>query len=117
MIKDEIQAPQEQSTSSKSTETKTTSASTPTQKKSVVTKVTETTSEVVKKITNIFTSDKDTKTTNTPTPNTPSQEQKPTSEKNAVFNETRYTIQNNKIVDENGNVIYTLSSNASSSAR
>ncbi len=79
----------------------------PTAKGGVVNKVTETASLVITKISNVFT--KDTKSTTPIAVQTnPTNNQTPTSEKNATFNETRYTVKNGSIVDENGKVIYTF---------
>jgi hypothetical protein len=76
------------------------------EKKGVVSTVKDTVVTVVKKVEDIFTttpkSTPITQQTNTPN------NQAPTSEKNAIFNETRYSIKNNSIVDENGKIIYTF---------
>ncbi len=78
--------------------------------KSVVKTVVDSVVEVVQKVTeSLGLTDKPnvvvtTQINQTNTQNT----QAPTSEKNAVFNETRYTVINGTIVDQNGTVIYTF---------
>lgn len=86
----------------------------PVVKKSVVKKVTDTVTTVIKKVEEVFTSapktDKATQQAN------PLTTQTPTSEKNAIFNETRYSIKNNSIVDENGKIIYTFPPSSTSTS-
>lgn len=78
----------------------------PTLKKSVLEKVTDTVDTVIKKVESVFTPAPKTTTATQQTNST--NKQTPTSEKNAIFNETRYSIKNGSIVDESGKVIYTF---------
>lgn len=78
----------------------------PVAKKSVVKKVTDTVAIVIKKVEDVFTPTP--KTTQVVKQTNTQNNQTPTSEKNAIFNETRYSIKNNSIVDENGKIIYTF---------
>ncbi len=101
--------PEETSTTTVSSSTSQTSTSpTPVAKKTVTKKVTETISSVVKKVETIFTSDPKTTQPQTSQNNQTNNQAQPTSEKNALFNETRYSVKNGSIVDESGNVIYTF---------
>lgn len=88
------------------------SPSKPTEKKSVVKKVTDAVDTVVKKVEAIFT-DTTKKNTQLAQQTNLSTNQTPTSEKSAVFNETRYVVKNNSIIDGNGNIIYTFPPNPS----
>jgi hypothetical protein len=76
---------------------------------SIVKKVTQAISVAITKVTTAL-SDAIKTTPTTPQQNlsTPSNNQTPTSEKNAVFNETRYSVKNGSIIDETGKVIYTF---------
>ncbi len=89
------------------TNTSTSKSSTP---RSLVQTVVDSVVEVVSKVTETLgLTDKPTVVPTTQNNQTTSQNnQTPTSEKNAVFNETRYTVINGTIVDENGTVIYTF---------
>ena len=79
-------------------------------KTGVVKKVTTAISSVVTQFSNILNdSIKSTTPAQPQTNSTNSQnKQAPTSEKNATFNETRFSIKNGSIIDENGKVIYTF---------
>lgn len=87
----------------------------PTAKKSVTKKVTDTVADVIKKIEDVF-SNEPQNVAPVAQQTTPSNTQAPTSERNALFNETRYFVVNDSIVDENGNVIYTFPPSTTSTA-
>ncbi len=96
-------------TTSTTTSSSTGSTGKPTEKKTVVKKVTESVAAVVQKVADVFT--KEDKPTTPVAQNNQAQNQNnqaPTSEKNATFNETRYSIKNGSIVDDQGNIIYTF---------
>jgi hypothetical protein len=78
-----------------------------TPKKTVVKKVTDSVASVIKKVEIIFTNEPK-KETVAVQQTTQTSKQTPTSEKNALFNETRYTVKNGSIVDDKGNIIYTF---------
>ena len=86
--------------------TKNTSTTQPAAKKSVGKKVTEAVATIIKKVENVFTNDP--KNDTSVAQKTTTNNQAPTSEKNASFNETRYSVKNDSIVDDKGNIIYTF---------
>ena len=81
-------------------------SSKPTTNKGIIKIVTDTVAVVIKKVERVLTSE--TKNAPASQQNNPTNNQTPTSEKNISFNETRFTVKNGSIVDENGKVIYTF---------
>lgn len=88
----------------------------PVVEKTIVKKVTETATELFEKVTEVLGINPVNQETQTQqsVANTSENNPPPTSEKSALFNETRYTVQNGSIVDENGTVIYTFPPSVSS---
>lgn len=100
---------QESASTTLATSTNSVQKSTPV-KTGILKKVTRAVSSIVTKVATIVS---DTIQPTTPdtvktTTVTKQNNQTPTSEKNALFNETRYSVKNGSIVDENGKVIYTF---------
>ncbi len=103
---------EESSTTSTAISTTSPNSSTqaPGQKKNIVKKVVDAASALVDKVSETLGISQANQTTQANQTSSPLSQnnQEPTSEKSAIFNETRYSILNDSIVDENGNIIYTF---------
>jgi hypothetical protein len=104
--------PAEEASSTPTSLSTTTNSSTraPNQKKNIVKKVADAASALIDKVSETLGITQATQNAQVNQTSSPSSQnnQEPTSEKSAIFNETRYTIVNDSIVDENGIIIYTF---------